>query len=518
MAEIILFDTTLRDGEQSPGATMTPAEKLRMAHQLDAVGVDVIEAGFPVSSPDDFGAVRKIAREVRRPTIAALARANDVDIDRAAAALEGADRGRIHVFIATSQIHLQKKLCISGDECLARAADGVARARRFTDDVEFSAEDATRTDVAFLCRVVEAAIEAGAGTINIPDTVGYAVPMELAGIVDTLFRSVRGIHDVVVSVHCHDDLGLAVANSLAAVGVGARQVECTVNGIGERAGNAALEEIVMALQVRADALGEHSTRACTTELYRTSRLLSRLTGIHPQPNKAIVGKNAFAHEAGIHQDGLIKERTTYEIMTPRVVGAPETRLVLGKHSGRHALDRRYRELGYELDCADLDRAYRLFKLLADQKKSVLDEDLLSILHHSAFEDVQPHYRLESLEATCGGRWSHASVTAEVGGLRRRARGEGDGPIAATFAAINRLVAQRVELEDLSIRAATPGRDALGEVTLLARIEGRTFTGRGASTDVVDAAARAYLHALNKAEQARTLEAKHLEQTSYLWGV
>ncbi|MBI4538893.1 MAG: 2-isopropylmalate synthase [Gemmatimonadetes bacterium] len=518
MARITVFDTTLRDGEQSPGATMTPAEKLRMAHQLDALGVDVIEAGFPVSSPDDFGAVRSIARDVRRPVIAALARTTEGDIERAAQALAEAARPRLHVFIATSDLHLRHKLGIARDECLERAARAVELARRHTDDVEFSAEDATRSDIAFLCRVVEAAIEAGATTINIPDTVGYAYPSEMRSIITTLREAVKGIEGIVLSVHCHNDLGLAVANTLTAVEAGVRQVECTVNGIGERAGNASMEEIVMTLKVRGELLG-HDTGINTKEIYRTSQLLALLTGIHPQPNKAIVGKNAFAHEAGIHQDGVIKHRMTYEIMTPQLVGAPGTRLVLGKHSGRHALERRYRELGYELSREDLDRCYRLFKLLADQKKTILDEDLITILHHGTMEDSPQVFRLAELEVVCGGRTSEARVRLANGsGPEREATATGDGPIAAAFAAIDTLTEMTVELEDFTIRAATPGRDALGEVQLRARVDGKTLTGRGASTDVVDAAVRAYLHALNKAVYARELEARALEESSYLWGV
>ncbi|HEX7118669.1 MAG TPA: 2-isopropylmalate synthase [Longimicrobiales bacterium] len=517
MERVHVFDTTLRDGEQSPGATMTPAEKLRMAHQLDALGVDVIEAGFPISSPDDFAAVRRIAREVRRPVIAALARASAADVDRAAAALEGAERGRIHTFIATSEIHLRHKLRIEPDACIERAVAAVERARRYTDDVEFSAEDATRTDIAFLCRIVEAVIAAGATAVNIPDTVGYAHPGEMRRIIETLIAVVDGIGDVVLSVHCHDDLGLAVANTLAAVEAGARQVECTVNGIGERAGNAALEELVMALHVRRDAL-PYETRVETAELYRTSQLLTHLTGIHPQPNKAIVGRNAFAHEAGIHQDGVIKERSTYEIMTPALVGAPGSRLVLGKHSGRHALGNRYRELGYELSESELDRAYRLFKMLADQKKTVLDEDLIAIVHHGTMEDAPVTIRLRSLAVHCGAVPARARVRLEIEGREREAEGDGDGPLAAAFSAIDALVERRTELEHLEIHAATPGRDAVGEVSLRVRVEGRTFTGRGASTDIVDAAARAYVNAMNKAAHARELEAKALEAANDLWGV
>jgi 2-isopropylmalate synthase len=514
-----VFDTTLRDGEQSPGATMTPAEKLRLAHQLDALGVDIIEAGFPISSPDDFVGVQQICKEVRRPVIAALARTTDADVDRAGKAIEGAERSRLHTFIATSDIHLTHKLRISREECLDRAAAAVNRARQFTSDVEFSAEDATRTDPSFLCQVVAVAIQAGATTINIPDTVGYAHPAEFRRLIETLLAKVPTLRDVVLSVHCHNDLGLAVANSLTAIEAGARQVECTINGIGERAGNAALEEVVMALRVRADSF-PYVTGINTPEIHRTSQLLTYLTGIHPQPNKAIVGRNAFAHEAGIHQDGFLKERSTYEIMTPEMVGVPESQLVLGKHSGRNALGRRYRELGYELDVDDLERAYRLFKLLADQKKTVLDEDLISILHHGTMEDVPQVFKLQVLEVVCGKRQAEAEVgLAESGAQTRTVRTTGDGPIAAAFAAIDALIPEyRMELEEMAILSATPGQDAVGEVTVRVKVNGRTFTGRGGSPDIVDGAVRAYLHAINKAANARALEAQHLEKASYLWGV
>lgn len=518
MRRIQIFDTTLRDGEQSPGASMTLNEKLRMAQQLDALGVDVIEAGFPVTSPDDMAAVRAVARHVTRPVIAALARAVPRDIEAAAAALESAERGRIHTFLATSDLHLEHKLRITRGECVDRVVRAVELARHYTDDVEFSPEDATRTETAFLCEVVAAAVDAGATTINIPDTVGYTYPSEFTVLLERLFAGVPQLADVVVSIHCHDDLGLAVANSLAAIEAGARQVECTINGIGERAGNAALEEIVMALKVRSDRL-PYETHLNTREIYRTSQLLARLTGIHPQPNKAIVGKNAFAHEAGIHQDGIIKERTTYEIMTPALVGVPGMQLVLGKHSGRNALARRYRELGYELDLDEVERAYAAFKLLADQKKKILDEDLLSILHHGTMEDVPQTYALEALEVLCGARQAEATVSIRNGtGEERSAKASGDGPVAAAFAAVDRIVDLAAELEELAIRSATPGQDALGEVTVRACIDGKTVTGRGASTDVVDAATQAYLHALNKAVHARELEVKAMEDASYLWGV
>jgi len=517
MQRVLIFDTTLRDGEQSPGASMTPAEKLRLAHQLDALGVDIIEAGFPISSPTDDGALRTIAREVRRPVIAALARSDRRDIECAAAALESAARPRIHVFIATSDIHLQHKLRISREECTARAVAAVELARKHVDDVEFSAEDASRSDPDFLVEIIAAVIAAGARTINLPDTVGYAYPAEYAQLFHRVRAMVPGIENVVLSAHCHNDLGLAVANSIAAVAAGVRQVECTINGIGERAGNAALEEVVMALRARADAF-PYETGIDTREIYRTSRLLTHITGIHPQPNKAIVGRNAFAHEAGIHQDGLLKNRLTYEIMTPESVGVPGTNLVLGRHSGRNALAQRYRSLGYELDREDLDRVYDLFKRLANQKREVLDEDLLAILHHGCMDDVPHYYRLRGLQVMCGEGASIAKVKILAGMRELHGSAEGDGPIAAAFAAIDSIMEHRIELQDLTIQAVTPGSDAVGEVTIQASIDGKTFSGRGASHDIVNGAARAYLNALNKAAHARSLEEQALEQYSSMWGV
>ncbi len=518
MARILVFDTTLRDGEQSPGCSMTSAEKLRMAHEIAGLGVDVIEAGFAASSPEDADGIGAVAREVRGPVVAALARAHEKDVEAAARSVEAAPRPRIHTFIATSDIHLSRKLRISREECLERAARAVEHARRLVDDVEFSAEDAMRSDLDFLCEVVDAAVRAGATTINVPDTVGYALPEEMSRTVRTLLERVPGLSERVVSVHCHNDLGLAVANSLAAVEAGARQVECTVNGIGERAGNAALEEIVMALRVRSEGLG-HDTGVKTEGLCRASRMLSHLTGIHPQPNKAIVGRNAFAHEAGIHQHGVLQDPGTYEIMTPAMVGASGSELVLGRHSGRHGLEARYRDLGYSLTPEELERVTRDFKALAERKKDVLDEDLLSILHHGVMDDVPEVHGLEALEVLCGGEVSRARVTLMTeSGVPRTAEGEGDGPMAATFAAIDQLTDFNMVIEDLKLRAATPGRDAVGDVTLRARIDGQTFTGRGGHTDVVYASARAYVHAINKAEQARILEARGLARAADLWGV
>ncbi|MSR23268.1 MAG: 2-isopropylmalate synthase [Gemmatimonadetes bacterium] len=515
---VVIFDTTLRDGEQSPGASMTPAEKLRIAHALDELGVDVIEAGFPISSPDDFVGVQKIAKEVRRPVVAGLARARREDIERAAAAVEHAERPRIHTFIATSKVHLESKLKITEEECVEQAIAAVELARRYTDDVEFSAEDATRTDLAFLQRVVRAAIGAGATTINLPDTVGYTLPTEITRMFRTLIEGVPELSGVVLSAHCHDDLGLAVANSLAALEAGARQVECTVNGIGERAGNAALEEIVMSIAVRKDLLGL-TTGIHTRRIHPTSRLLSQITGIHPQPNKAIVGRNAFAHEAGIHQDGMLKERRTYEIMDPAMVGVHGSELVLGKHSGRHALSARFKELGYELAEEELERAYRLFKLLANQKKDIRDEDLLAIIHHGTMRDIPDTFRLERMRVECGGEWSHATIVIkQKDAAAVTVEGKGDGPIAAAFDGVNQVVGWSVELVDLTIRAATPGRDAVGEVSLRIAVDGKTFSGRAASTDVVDAAVRGYLHALNKAAHARSMGEEALQKSADIGGV
>jgi 2-isopropylmalate synthase len=377
-SKVIIFDTTLRDGEQSPGCSMNLAEKLRMARQLDRLGIDVIEAGFPIASDGDFEAVQSIAREIRRPSIAALARTTPEDILRAWGAVSDAARPRIHTFLATSDIHLEHKLRITREEAIQRAREAVGLARSLCEDVEFSPEDATRTDLDFLCAVVEAAIDAGASTINIPDTVGYTTPREFTKIIETIRSTVRGAERATISVHCHNDLGLAVANTIAAIEAGARQVECTINGIGERAGNASLEEIVMALRVRNDVM-PFATAVVTSELYPASQLLTELTGVSVQPNKAIVGRNAFAHEAGIHQDGVIKNRLTYEIMTPQSVGVPDSRLVLGKHSGRHALGLRYEQLGYEFSRRDLDRIYKRFTALADEIKVVEDHHLIRIM-------------------------------------------------------------------------------------------------------------------------------------------
>jgi 2-isopropylmalate synthase len=516
LKDVTIFDTTLRDGEQAPGNTMSPEEKLRLAHQLDALGVDVIETGFPAASEGDFRSVHEIAAEVRRPVLAALARCHSRDIELAGDALRGAARPRIHIFISTSDLHLQHKLRISREEALDLARQSIRQARSYTDDVEFSAEDASRTDLDYLCQVVEMAIAEGATTINLPDTVGYALPAEYA----TMFRQVRdrvqGSDRVVFSAHCHDDLGLAVANSLAAIEAGAAQVECTVNGIGERAGNAALEEIVMASRVRPEPAA-FRCNINTQEIYRTSQLLSYLTGSFPQPNKAVVGRNAFAHEAGIHQHGVLQNGLTYEIMKPESVGIPRSTLVLGKHSGRHALERRYRDLGYELNEERLQAIYREFTTLADRKREILDEDLLALVHES-FHDAPEEYQLTGLRVVCGSVPAEAEVRMSGPWTgERTASGSGDGPIAAAFSAISEILDRPVEVVSLSVRSVTPGRDSVGQVFLQARIGGKTLSGQGASTDIVEASARALIHALNKERHAERLEASSLNSV-YLWGV
>ncbi len=514
--DVIIFDTTLRDGEQAPGNTMTPEEKLRLARQLDALGVDVIEAGFPAASDGDFRSVREIAQEVRRPVIAALARCHDRDIDLAAEAIHGAARGRLHIFLSTSDLHLEHKLRMSRDDAFELARRSIRQARRYTDDVEFSAEDASRTDLDYLCRVAEMAIAEGATTINLPDTVGFALPEEYAAMFRTVRERVAGADRVVWSAHCHDDLGLAVANSLAAIEAGVGQVECTINGIGERAGNAAMEEIVMAGRVRPQ-LTRFQTRINTTEIYRTSQLLSYLTGSFPQPNKAIVGRNAFAHEAGIHQHGVMQHGLTYEIIRPESVGIPRSTLVLGKHSGRHALERRYRELGYDLSEGKVAELYREFTVLADRKREILDEDLLALLHES-FHDAPEEYHLTHLRIVCGSGLAEADVrmTGPWTG-ERAARAGGDGPIAAAFAAISEILERPVEVSNLSVRSVTPGRDSVGQVFLQCRIGGKTLSGQGASTDIVEASARALVHALNKERHAERLEATAYDSTQH-WGV
>lgn len=494
---VYIFDTTLRDGEQSPGVSLNAGEKLQIARQLAKLGVDVIEAGFPISSPGDFAAVQMIAREVRGVTVAGLARSDFKDIDRAWEALRQAEQPRIHTFIATSDIHLKHKLRMNREQVVEAAVAAVKRAKGYTSDVEFSAEDASRSDLEFLCRVVGAAIEAGATVVNIPDTVGYAAPDEFAQFIRDIRARVKGIEKVVLSVHCHDDLGLAVANSLAAVNAGASQVEGAINGIGERAGNASLEEVIMALYTRKDQFRKY-TNIRTEEIYRTSRLVSTLTGMVIQPNKAVVGKNAFAHESGIHQDGVLKERTTYEIMNPVMVGISHSNLVLGKSSGRHAFRDRLAELGYILDDEELNKAFASFKNLADRKKDITDHDLEAIVEEE-IRRVPPTYDLAYLHISSG---STVVPTATIGLLKGGDKIEeascGNGPVDAICHAVDKITGLNCTLVNWGIRAVTSGKDAIGEVTLKITEDGeKVFVGRGISTDVLEASAKAYVNAVNK---------------------
>ncbi len=498
---VYIFDTTLRDGEQSPGCSMNFEEKIRMARQLERLQVDVIEAGFPIASEGDFESVREIAKQVRGCSIAALSRATLRDIDRAWEALKYAANPRIHTFIATSDIHLQFKLKKSREQVLDDAIKAVRHAKSLCHDVEFSCEDGSRSDIDYICKIVEAVIAEGATVVNIPDTVGYAIPDEYGKIIRTILERVPNIGKAVVSVHCHDDLGLAVANSLAGVLNGARQVECTINGIGERAGNASLEEIAMAIRTRHEKIGV-STDINTEEIYKSSRLLTTLTGMHVQRNKAIVGENAFAHEAGIHQDGMLKNAITYEIMTPQTVGIKHSTLVLGKHSGRHALKQRYSELGYELSQEDLDTVYTLFTKIADEKKEVFDDDLIAILQDE-ITSTKPFYSLENLQVTSG---LNVVPTAMVG-LRRNNEtlqdsSTGDGPVDAAYRAIERITGISGQLLDYSIKSVAWGHDAIGEVFVKIAIDGYVFNGRSASTDVITGSVKAYLNAINHAVGAR----------------
>lgn len=493
-----IFDTTLRDGEQSPGATMNVAEKVRIAEQLEKLNVDIIEAGFPISSEGDFEAVREIAKKVKRSQVAALARANPQDIDRAWQAIKGAKHPLLHTFISTSDIHLKYQLKKSKEEVIRIAAQSVARAKGYTPNVEFSAMDATRSDVDFLAAVCERAIQAGATTINIPDTVGYAIPSEFGELIRTLRQKVKGMEKVTLSVHCHNDLGLAVANSIAAVQNGARQVECTINGIGERAGNTSLEEVVMALLTRKDLL-QFETRVIPKHLYATSRLVSKITGMVVQPNKAIVGANAFAHQSGIHQDGILKEKLTYEIMTPETVGIPKTSLVLGKLSGRHAFRERIKDLGYRLSEKDFELAFTRFKQLADKKREIYDEDIESIVVEEVLR-VPRRYKLVYLNVVAGNvTVPTATVQMEVDGKLVQEAGFGDGPVDATFKTIKKLTHTRSKLLQFAINAITSGTEAQGEVTVRLEEKGQTVIGQGADTDVIVASAKAYINALNKIE-------------------
>jgi 2-isopropylmalate synthase len=494
-----IFDTTLRDGEQSPGISLNKHEKLEIAHQLARLGVDVIEAGFPITSPGDFEAVQAIAREVEGPVICGLARTSKQDIDAAWNAVKDSERPRIHTFIATSDIHIERKLQTTREDVKGQVRAAVAQAREYTEDVEFSPEDGSRSDIEYMAEVIQIALEEGATTINVPDTVGYTMPREYAAMFEELYRLVPGLHEIVVSGHCHDDLGLAVANSLASVEAGCRQVECAINGIGERAGNASLEEIVMLLHTREPSLGCW-TGIETTEIARTSRLVSRLTGYQVQPNKAIVGRNAFAHEAGIHQDGVLKERTTYEIMDATTVGLASNALVLGKHSGRHALRDALEEMGFQLDGQALNTAFRRFKEIADRKKQITAMDLEALVTDELRGEDVGSYALEWFEVQASSRrppHARVAVTLPDGGTGEGSF-TGDGPIDAVFRAINAAAGVDAKLGEFTIGAVTEGQDALGEVSVVVEVDGSSGAGQGVSTDIIDASARAYVRALSVA--------------------
>jgi 2-isopropylmalate synthase len=493
-----IFDTTLRDGEQSPGISLNKQEKLEIAQQLARLGVDIIEAGFPITSPGDFEAVQAIAREVHGPVICGLARTGKQDIDAAWNAVKDSERPRIHTFIATSDIHIERKLQTTREDVKGQARAAVAHAKQYTDDVEFSPEDGSRSDVEFMAEVIQIAIDEGATTINVPDTVGYTMPDEYAEMWRRLYELVPGLAEVTASVHCHNDLGLAVANSYAGVAAGARQVECAVNGIGERAGNASLEEIVMLLHTRESSVGTWSS-VNTREIARTSRLVSRLTGYPVQPNKAIVGRNAFAHEAGIHQDGVLKERTTYEIMDATTIGLEANSIVLGKHSGRHALRKALEELGFAVDGAALNSAFKRFKELADKKKKVTALDLEAIVSDE-MKQAPTAFEIESFEVEASNvRAPLAKVTVRLpDGEVGSGSFTGDGPVDAFFSAINAATGHDARLREYHVSAVTGGRDALGEVKVLLELDGRTTSGVGVSTDILEASGKAYLRALSAA--------------------
>ena len=506
--QITIFDTTLRDGEQSPGCSMNLAEKLEVAQALVDLGVDVIEAGFPITSVGDFDAVREIANTVPGATICGLARCHERDIDRAWEALKDGPDTRIHVFLATSAIHREFKLRMDKQEIIRRAVEGVSRAKSYCDDIEFSPEDAARTEADFLCEVVEAAIGAGATTVNIPDTVGYATPEHFAGVISNLVNRVPNIDQAVISVHCHNDLGLAVANSLAAVRNGAGQIECTINGLGERAGNCSLEEVVMAMRTRNDHY-KLDTKINSSRLVPTSRLVSNITGMMVQRNKAIVGRNAFAHEAGIHQDGMLKERTTYEIMKPEDVGFTQTDLVLGKHSGRAALADRAKALGYHLADDQLDAVFDDFKLLADKKKEVYDGDIAALIEQRNTQ-IADQWQLVSydVQATSGKTPTVTVKLSHEGGEHSTTKNCGDGPLDAIFLAIEEITDKKVSVKDFRVQSATRGKDAQGESIVEVEHQGKMYRGRGVSTDTVEASTRAFLNAINRIEIGASENEQH----------
>jgi 2-isopropylmalate synthase len=505
---VIIFDTTLRDGEQSPGASLNVYEKLEIARQMEKLNIDVIEAGFPVSSPAQFEAVKRIAGELNTITIAALARAKEIDIKSAAEALKNAKKKRIHTFSSTSDQHIMgkfgdirygKTLEEKRQTIIKMSFDAVKYARTFCEDIEFSAEDAGRTDIGYLADVVEVAIEAGATTINIPDTTGYTLPHEFGAKIAELRRRVKNIDKAIISVHCHNDLGLAVANSLFAVQNGARQVECTINGIGERAGNASLEEVVMAIKIRKDLLN-YTTQINSAEIYPTSRLVSAFTGIIVQPNKAIVGENAFAHESGIHQDGMLKNRNTYEIMTPESVGVNKTKIVLGRHSGRHGLKERLKELGYNISDDEMTKVYDKFTLLADKKKEVFDDDLRILMGDEVYQEEQ-QYELDYINVNSGNQSiPTATIRIKQGTESIQESATGDGPVDALYNAIDRALNIKLQVESYQVRSVTSGKQAMGEVILRIRDGEKSFTGRGVSTDIIEASGKAYLQAINHKEK------------------
>jgi 2-isopropylmalate synthase len=511
---IRIFDTTLRDGEQSPGASMNVEEKLMIAKQLARLGVDIVEAGFAFSSPGDFEAVRRIAHEVEGPTVCSLARARPEDITRAYEALKGAPKIRIHTFLSTSDIHLKHQFRMTRDEARKRAVEMVQLARSYVEDVEFSPMDASRSDPAYLYEVIEAVIAAGAGTVNIPDTVGYAIPQEFGKLIRGIQERVSNSVQAVISVHCHNDLGLAVANSLAAVSEGAGQIECTINGIGERAGNTSLEEVVMALRTRKD-LYEADTHVHTEEISKTSRLVSKITGMVVQPNKAIVGANAFAHTSGIHQDGLLKDKTTYEIMRPEAIGLEQNKLVMGKLSGRHAFRQRLEELGYTLTEEEINHAFERFKKLADQKKEIYEEDLEVIISEEVAK-MSERVILKSFQVESGtNKVPKAIVELEIDGKTVTHAGTGDGPVDAVYRTIATMTNTKSKLLMFGVNAITGGTDAQGEVSVRLEEEGRTVTGHGADTDIITAAARAYLNALNKLAHIASKQAGGVQKVSLI---
>ncbi|MFK7776678.1 MAG: 2-isopropylmalate synthase [Gimesia sp.] len=495
---VIIFDTTLRDGEQSPGCSMTTSEKMKVAKELVELGVDIIEAGFPIASPGDFDAVSKIAQEFgSQTTICALARCRKDDIDRAWESLKEAEKARIHVFLATSSIHREHKLKMNKAQIVETAVEMVKRAREYCPDIEFSPEDAARTEKDFLCEVVEKAIEAGATTVNIPDTVGYATPAHFHDVITTLKKNVSNIDKAIISTHCHNDLGLAVANSLTAVEAGARQIECTINGLGERAGNCALEEVVMALKTRADYYGVH-TNINTKRLYPISHLVSTVTGMTVQRNKAIVGKNAFAHEAGIHQHGMLQERSTYEIMRPEDVGYVGTNLVLGKHSGRHAFRDRIQTLGHKLDDETFERIFKEFITLADKKKEIYDSDIVALIENQV-TDTPEKWKIVRFH-TSAGTGTIATATIELSDEYEKNHCDaatGDGPVDAVFRTLERISGITGVLEQYHVGSVSSGKDAQGEVRVEVLIDGTLYTGRGVSTDIIESSAKAYLQAINK---------------------